>query len=336
MDPKRNRNLMMPAGRVLGVMLIALGIAALFNSEAIVRAGESMQPGTTRDIVLSVGRPLDDVAGAVGLHLPREGLDLAFGQEDKTGEGTELEEGSTAILRRRGAGQGRRQAPAFRPPTEEDPIEVLVTGDSEAEFLGQRLTDQAKPGLLEVETVAQNATGLTNPDFFNWEINAQQEMDSRDPDAVVMAIGGNDGFNVEAGGQLYGPGDPEWQTEFARRVAVVAKTFSGEDKQGRPERPVYWVPPPTARDPEFNEIYEIQNRAVEQAAAAVPGGRYVDIYDTINKGRYSDELKIDGRRVLARQSDGVHFSREGAVAPARLVLEAMAKDYPALEKDGGP
>ena len=33
---------MMPAGRVLGVVLIALAIATLFNSEAIVRAGEGM------------------------------------------------------------------------------------------------------------------------------------------------------------------------------------------------------------------------------------------------------------------------------------------------------
>jgi hypothetical protein len=315
----------MPAGRVLGVMLIALGIAALFNSEAIVRAGEGMKQGTTRDIVLSVARPLDDVAGTIGLHLPRKGLDLAFGQEDKTASGTELEEGSTAILRRRAPKQQAQQRLKFPQPTREDPLEVLVTGDSEAEFLGQRITDQAKPGLLEVETVARNATGLTNPDFFNWEINAQQEMDARNPDAVVMAIGGNDGFNVEAGGQLYGPGDPEWQTEFARRVAVVSKTLSGDGK-----RPVYWVPPPTARDGEQNEIYATQNRAVEQAVAAVPGLRYVDVYTTLGNGKYSDSLRIDGRKVLARQSDGIHFSREGAVAPARLVLKAMAKDYPVL------
>src|SRR5829696_8063132 len=99
MDPRRNRDLLMPAGRVLGVIVIALTFAALFNSEAIVRAGEGMKPGATRDVVLSVGRPLDDVAGAVGLHLPRQGLDLAFGQEDKTAENTELERGSTSILR---------------------------------------------------------------------------------------------------------------------------------------------------------------------------------------------------------------------------------------------
>ncbi|HEX2415911.1 MAG TPA: hypothetical protein VHJ37_11930, partial [Thermoleophilaceae bacterium] len=128
-------------------------------------------------------------------------------------------------------------------------------------------------------------------------------------------------------GQLYAPGTPEWQTEFARRVAVVSKAFTGDG-----ERPVYWVPPPTARDSEQNGIYAIQNRAVEQAVDAVPGLRYVDVFSTLSGGKYSDELKIDGRRVLARQPDGIHFSRDGAIAPARLVLEAMAQDYPALDE----
>jgi lysophospholipase L1-like esterase len=325
---RRDRDLTMPAGRVLGVMVIALAIAALFNSEAIVRAGEGMKPGTTRDIVLSIGRPLDDVAGAIGFHLPRDGLDLAFGHDPKTAGGTELEEGSTAILRRRAGGHDAGE-PEFRQPTPERPLDLLVTGDSEASFVGERLVDQAPSGLLDVETVARNGTGLTNPAFFNWELNARQEIEARDPDAVVMAIGGNDGFNVEVGGELYGPQDPEWQTEYARRVAVVMRELS---QNGR--RPVFWVPPPTARDDEFNAIYRAQNRAVDQAAKAVPGARYVDVYNTINGGKYSDELTIDGRRVLARQSDGVHFTREGAVLPTRLLLRTMAKDYPALGRDG--
>jgi uncharacterized protein len=329
-NPRKSRELTMPAGRVLGVIVIALLIAALFNSEAIVRAGEGMGQGTTRDVVLSIGRPLDDVAGAIGFHLPRKGLDLAFGHDPKTASGTELEQGSTAILRRR---PSRRPAasPAWRQPTPDRPLDLLVTGDSEAEFVGERVVDQAPSDLLEVSTVARNATGLTNPAFFNWELNAQQEIAARDPDAVIMAIGGNDGFNVEAGGQLYGPHDPEWQTEYARRVAVVMRELSQNGK-----RPVYWVPPPTARDDEFNAIYKTQNRAVAQAAKAVPGARYVDVYNTINGGRYSDELKIDGQRVLARQADGVHFTRDGAVVPTRLILRAMARDYPALGNRGGP
>ena len=313
----------MPAGRVLGVLAIALAVAALFNSEALVRAGEGMRPGPTRDIVLSVGRPVDDVAGAIGLHLPREGLDLAFGQEDKTEPGTALERGSNAILRT----GGRREEPlSFAQPTPQHPLHVLVTGDSQAEFLGQRLVDQSPPGLLDVETVARNGTGLTNPAFFNWEVNARQEVAARELGAVVMAIGDNDGFNVQApDGSLYNPGDPGWETEFARRVAVVSSVLSSDGK-----RPVYWVPPPTARDPKFNDIFAIQNRAVERATQAVPALRYVDVYSTLGKGRYTDTLTIDGRRVLARQPDGIHFTRDGAVAPARLILDAMAEDFPAL------
>jgi uncharacterized protein len=322
MTPRFRRDLTMPAGRVLGVMVIALLIAALFNSEAIVRAGESMQSGPTRDIVLSVARPLDDAAGAVGLHLPREGLDLAFGQEDKTAEGTELEEGSRAILR---PNRRKSREQTFVQPTPDDPVELLVTGDSQAEFIGQLLTDELPDDLFDVEVAARNATGLTNPEFFNWEINAQQEIAARAPDAVVMVIGGNDGFNVLVDGQLFGWQDPQWQIEYARRAAVVMGELGSDG-----ERPVYWVPPPTARDDEQNGIYETQNHAVEAAAQAVPGARYVDIFSTINEGRYSDELTIDGRRVLARQPDGIHFSREGAVVPVRLILRAMARDYEAL------
>jgi len=324
-EPSRDRRLTEPAGRVLGVILIALAIAALFNSEALVRAGEGMKPGRTRDIVLSVGRPLDDAAGFIGLHLPREGLDLAFGQEPKTAAGTELERGSNAILRQNRKKEVRQ---SFVQPTRAHPLRVLVTGDSQAEFLGQRLIDQGPSELLDVTTVARNGTGLTNPAFFNWEINARQEVETRDLDAVVMAIGDNDGFNVQTpDGSLYDPGDPGWETEFARRVAVVSSVLSSGGK-----RPVYWVPPPTARDPKFNRIFRIQNRAVERATRAVPALRYVDVYSTLGHGRYSDELTIDGKRVLARQPDGIHFTRDGAVAPARLILDAMAEDFPALRR----
>ena len=317
----------MPAGRVLGVIVIALLVATLFNSEAIVRAGESMRQGPTRDVVLSIARPLDDVAGAVGLHLPREGLDLAFGQEDKTAEGTELERGSTAILR---PNRQKTERQSFVQPTREDPVEVFVTGDSQAAFIGQLLTDELPDDLFDVEVVPRNATGLTNPEFFNWEINAEQEIAARRPDAVVMVMGGNDGFNVlTPDGQLYGWQDPQWQVEYARRAAVVMRELSSGG-----ERPVYWLPPPTARDDEQNAIYETQNRAIDAAAAAVPGARYVNIFDTINDGKYSDELVIDGRRVLARQPDGIHFTREGAVVPVRLILRTMARDYRVLEDEG--
>jgi hypothetical protein len=133
-------------------------------------------------------------------------------------------------------------------------------------------------------------------------------------------------------GELFGPQDRQWQLEYARRAAVVMRELSSDG-----ERPVYWVPPPTARDSEQNAIYETQNRAVDAAAAAVPGVRYVDIFNTINGGEYSEQLEIDGEPVLARQADGIHFTREGAVVPVGLIVRAMAMDYRVLrEADAAP
>jgi len=325
-DPEDPR-LTMPAGRVFLVVLVALLTAAIFNADAMVRAGEGMKLGTTRDITLSVARPLADVTGFLQLNEPRKAFDLAFGQESKTASGTELETGSAAILQKKAKQEAK---PVWRQPTAGQPLDVLVTGDSEADLVGLKMADLDTGDLLDVETVARNGTALTNPGFFNWELNAEQEMSSRDPDAVVMLIGANDGFNVEVDGELFAPGTPEWETEFARRAAVVMKTLGGDG-----ERPVYWVPPPTARDQTYNEIYRSQNRAVERAAESVEGARYVDIFSTIGNGQYSDQVEVDGRKVLGRQSDGIHFNREGAEVPAGLVLAAMAEDYPVLE-DAAP
>ena len=110
---------------------------------------------------------------------------------------------------------------------------MLVTGDSQAEFVGQRLLDAAPDGLLHVDVVARNGTGLTRPEFFNWEVNAKQEIADRGPDAVVMVMGANDGFNVAVDGSTYGPFTPEWETEYARRTAVVMRELGSRGAQAR-------------------------------------------------------------------------------------------------------
>ena len=48
--------------------------------------------------------------------------------------------------------------------------------------------------------------------------------------------------------------------------------------------------------------------------------------------RFRQYMRWGGRTVSVRQPDGIHFTRDGAVAPARLILDAMAEDFPALRR----
>jgi hypothetical protein len=43
-------------------------------------------------------------------------------------------------------------------------------------------------------------------------------------------------------------------------------------------------------------------------------------------GRYRRSMRIDGKRVSVRQSDGVHLNATGAGLAARLVVAAIRRD----------
>ena len=106
----------MPAGRVLGVIVIALLVAALFNSEAIVRAGESMQARdhARRRAVGRLGRSTTWPARSASICRARAST-WPSARSRKTAEGTELEQGSTAILRAEPAQARARRRSASRP-----------------------------------------------------------------------------------------------------------------------------------------------------------------------------------------------------------------------------
>jgi hypothetical protein len=172
-----------------------------------------------------------------------------------------------------------------------------------------------------------NGTGLTRPDFFNWMVKAEQQVAELNPEAVVMVLGGSDGWNMTGpDGNRLSWGTQPWIDEYARRTAVVMHSYAAGG-----QRQVYWAGPPTARDNKFNGIFAQINQAIARAAQAIPGAHFVDLYSaTAVNGAYADFASIDGHNLLARQPDGVHFTYEGAVQPARLLLDAMSPAYGAL------
>ena len=192
------------ATRAVVLVVVALVTATLLNSEGLVRAGEGMQPGVSRTLTLSAARPIDAFAQALGLGGPRDALAAALGQEDLSG-GEIVDDGLPVIVVPADPGTGGSPGPlpsaapareiTLRTPTRADPLRVLVTGDSLATYVGLQLTNlTGSAGLVSVSMIDRNGTGLTNPSFFNWQKAARTDMDKRDPEVVIMIIGGNDGW----------------------------------------------------------------------------------------------------------------------------------------------
>ncbi len=343
----------MPAGHALLVIVGALVLAMLFNSHAMVHAGEGMPAGTTRDLVLDVGKPVDSFAHAVWLDKPRTWLDKLFGHQPAPTGPSDLSQLPTpADNRPLGSGPvthpsagpssagpvtgGKPSAgptsppkpvlPALRVPTKQDPLKLLIAGDSMTEFLGPALVNQGSAaGKLAGNTVTKYGTGLVRPDFFDWSIYAKQLVEQQKPDAVVVMLGGNDGQGITlANGAVLPDGSDAWAKEYRRRVEVVMRIFAGDGK-----RRVYWVPMPVPRSPKLAVDYHLMDLAVADAAATVPGVTDVNIVPRLsNNGQYADYLPgSNGQPILARARDGIHLSSDGASLAASLVLGALNKDW---------
>lgn len=320
------------APRVVALVAVALLTATLFNSAGLVRAGESMRPGVTRSLTLAVAHPVNALALRLQLNRPQSALNTALGHEDLSG-GEIIDDALPPIVvppdpkpEKHHVDQPKppvAEPSRLRVPTKNNPLKVLVAGDSLATYVGLQLTNLTdRAGLVDVSLISRNGTGLSNPSFFNWQKAARTDVQKKDPDVVFMVIGGNDGWPMDTpSGQRVQVGSDAWIQEYARRVAAVMSTYAAGG------RAVYWSGPPTARSATWNTIYRKINRAVAGAANAVPGATYVDLFNgTAVDGHYADYVPDNGKKVKARQGDGVHWSFDGAALPARLFLQQLEKD----------
>jgi lysophospholipase L1-like esterase len=316
----------LPARQVLVVMLVAFGISALFNSGRFVHAAETMPLGWQRTALLSVARPVDSVARFLHTDRPRARVDRALGRSAGVGSGA-FEPPAGVLptaLPSASASPGASASPAvtgFRDASAAAPLRLFVTGDSMIEFMAPKLLKEADPthavdGAFEVKY----GTGLVRSDVLDWPANARRQMLKRDPEAVIMMIGGNDGQGITLpGGRILHENTPEWAAEYQRRSTIMMQVLA---EGGR--RHVYWVGMPIPKSARLQGIYRQINAALAASAAVVPGVTFVDVWDdyAVN-GKYSDF--VGGQLVRAR--DGIHLNREGSARLTRKLYALLDADW---------
>lgn len=220
-----------------------------------------------------------------------------------------------------GAGPTGPPAPhGPRAATAAQPLRLFVTGDSMLESAGPMVVRKGgSKGRVDGCVDIRYSTGIVRPDYFDWAANARARMAERNPEAVVMMVGGNDCQNMAVDGRVLTAASPEWTAEYQRRTAAIMAVYANGGA-----RRVYWVGMPIARSTKHTGCFRALDGALARAAAAQRGVSYVDIWALFAPdGRYTDT--IDGRRV--RNSDGIHLSVAGAELLAGRLLSLLDADW---------
>jgi hypothetical protein len=342
--PRRDRPL--SAGQVLIVGAIALGLAALLNSQTLLDMA-NRQPfnSATRGIALAFTKPLHSIAQALQLTRPADAIaDVRGGREGGAGTfdttttaptaagGTGTPGGETAAG---GAAAGGAAAPTSAPPataahvpTKDDKLRLYIAGDSQAQGFGESLERLAGgTGLVTTTLDARVSTGLTRPDFFDWPRQLQTQVRQVHPDIVVVDFGGNDAQPIAtADGKHYDVTDPNWLVEYSKRVGQTMDFLSGDGRK------LIWVGTPNARDDGFTAKLAVLRQAVQQEAAKRPQVTFVDTWAMFQSptGGYADYIvDDDGQAKLMRQDDGFHLNLDGANRLARSIEKQIEQEITA-------
>lgn len=203
-------------------------------------------------------------------------------------------------------------APAERMPTTDDPLRVVLAGDS---FMGN-LASALEPVLDDGD--------LTDADFRLFtvlprgaadEVLWQNMLEEDDPDLIVMLVGGwEDQRAYEIDGQL---GSPTWQRNYREQVVepfTDIATSTGAE--------LLWVGFPPVGNPRATTTHIRMNQVFEQVAADAPGVVYIDSGPFLFSGdgtAYTETIDEGGGPVRLRSNDS-HLCPEGVVRLAEPLL----------------
>ncbi len=308
---------------VTGILLVVL------QGAGMTAAGERLEPGIQRDIVLAVGKPAGWVSDRLGLHEPTERLTASLSPD------TQLAQAGGFQTATRGGGEGEVPlvtpdafAPSAigAPAAKKRPLKtLLVTGDSLSTPLDLELGRKLAGRGVRVERDPHLGTGLSKTDLLDWGKLSETHVAEHKPDAVVVFIGANEGFAMPApSGKEVTCCSAEWAAIYANRARQVMNNYRRKG-EGR----VFWITVPAPRDADRHKIVRVVNTAID--VAAQPWRAQVRVLDTTPiftpGGKYRDAMPVAGRDTVVRESDGVHLNRVGSSVLADSVIGALGKDF---------
>ena len=329
----------------VAAIFVTMGIVALLlGAEPLHLRAQGLAPSPWRTVAVAITGPLATASDAVYLDRPWEwatgyveyeeaDADIASGLPGAPGGGPPGTSFVTTTTTTTAAAastttttihvtSSTTTTTAPRPVfTAEDPLRVLVVGDSLVVMMGYGLMRQAEANpAMRVEAVTKVSSGLSRPDFYNWPQVLAETIAEYHPDVTVILFGGNDKQTIRTQGKALETFTDDWFSEYYRRVWGFLDVISNAGGEA------IWVGLPIMRSDKFAETARTLNSMYQAACDNHRNATYVDGYSLFEdqQGKYNAYL-VDsaGERELMRAEDGIHFTSAGGDRQAEAVMQVL-------------
>jgi hypothetical protein len=281
--------------------IVAIAVFTVLASGGMVDSAEGMPLGWQRSVALFVTRGVDRVANLFSLNRP---YDWAAEQLGRSQADEDFEFPSTTVP----ASATTTTLPPLRRPTADQPLKLVMAGDSTAIGVGDRLkVAVGDDPTLQVDVEGKVATGLTRSDYFNWGARTKELVDQATPDVMLFMVGANDSQAVlEPDGTVVAAyGTPQWADEYRRRVGGIMDLVHGGPRR------MLWIGQPHVGDPDVQHTVSLVNTIIQEEAAKRPWVSFFDMAAVVGgaKGSFSEYVTFpDGTTVKCYAPDGIHLS----------------------------
>lgn len=306
------------------VLVLLTGLVLLVCAGDSVRnAGQELENGPVKTMVLAVGHPAGWVADALPFAAIADGLTGWVSSGDDLGSAGGGFDAPAGTGGDTGAGAVRIAPEAFG-STREPLRSLLVTGDSMAQPLDAVLARRAARADVRTRRDVKIGTGISKTDIVDWGKLAGEQVAEQPADAVVVFLGANEGFPMPIGGKDVECCPPTWIAEYATRARAVIDAY----RRGGAKR-IYWLTLPAPREKARADITRLVNDAIRVAGAGFGSPvQVVDVAELFTPGfAYRDALEVGGRERLVRDPDGIHLNERGAELLADRLLERLRRDF---------
>ena len=211
--------------------------------------------------------------------------------------------------------------PGGRRPTRQDPLRVLMAGDSLMADLSLAIASTLQDG---GRAVARFVAAPSIPREGVTRALWRQQLDQFDPEAIIVMIGVWEGMGIDA--QAQQPiGTPAWERAYRRELLdPYLQLLTSEGAE------VVWIGMPPSPDLRRSLEFAALNRAVRRVANRSPDLTWIPGDEILSRpdGSWAEILPgPQGTPQRVRRVDTTHLCAEGAVRLARPVLRHLERQW---------